>query len=258
MKRFHLFEIEDQSWCPKWLRDYGTDYLQYIVNRFDAMKGILPIIQKGVEKSGGKQILDMASGGGGAWLSLSKHLLEADPELKIQLSDYYPNIEAFKRTVKLGGPAFSYRAEPLDAMDVPKDLKGLRTQFLSLHHFRPDDAKKILQNAVDSQQPIAIFELTERRWKNLLSFPLIPFIVFFVTPWIRPFRWGRLFFTYIIPLVQILIVWDGFVSVLRTYTVEEMKEMANSLDGAENYVWEAGRQKSGPGNVLYLLGYPKK
>jgi hypothetical protein len=29
MPRIHLFEIEDQPWCPAVMRDAGTDFLQF-------------------------------------------------------------------------------------------------------------------------------------------------------------------------------------------------------------------------------------
>jgi len=65
--------------------------------------------------------------------------------LKVILSDYYPNIDAFRMTKSKQPDIFEYFEEPVNAMDVPKHLKGFRTQFNSLHHFRPKDAKAILQ-----------------------------------------------------------------------------------------------------------------
>ncbi|MEM7036162.1 MAG: hypothetical protein AAF570_04210 [Bacteroidota bacterium] len=257
MKRLHLAEIEDQAWCPTWLRNYGTDYLQHIVNQFDVYKAVAPRILNALEKSGQNRVVDLASGGGGGWLSLSKHLFEARPDLNITLTDFYPNVDAFKRTVDRGGENFDYRTDSVDARAVPDDLQGLRTQFLSLHHFRPEEATKILQNAVDKNQPIAVFEVTERTIPSFISVLFSPIFVLLLTPFIRPFRFGRLLFTYLIPLVILLILFDGLVSVLRTYTVKEMQAMADSLEGSEGYTWEIGRQKSGPGAVLYLIGYPK-
>ena len=32
MPRLHLFEIMDQPWCPAFLRDAMTDYLQHVLN----------------------------------------------------------------------------------------------------------------------------------------------------------------------------------------------------------------------------------
>ena len=40
MKRLHLFEIHDQEWCPRAIRDAETDYLQFVIAK---MKGYAPI-----------------------------------------------------------------------------------------------------------------------------------------------------------------------------------------------------------------------
>ena len=68
---------------------------------------------------------------------------------------------------------------------------------------------------------------------------------------------GRIIFTYLIPIVPLFVLWDGVVSSLRTYSVEEMKELTGELKGAENYAFEIGREPSGPGAMLYLLATPK-
>ena len=48
------------------------------------------------------------------------------------------------------------------ALAVPERLTGLRTVFTAFHHFRPADARAILESAVRDRQGIAIFEATFR------------------------------------------------------------------------------------------------
>lgn len=256
MGRIHLFEFEDQSWFPAFIRDYMTDYLQFMSNKLKIYQGALPILKKGLEKSKSSQILDMASGGGGGLLHIASELKESHPDLKIQLSDLYPNITAFEKTASQS-PVFSFVKEPVDATEVPKDLKGFRTQFLSLHHLRPEQATKVLQNAVDAKAVIGIFETMERGPKNLIGMILIPLFVLLATPFVRPFSFGRLIFTYLIPLVPIFALWDGVVSVLRTYSIKEMNGLVANVNNQDAYEWEISKVKSGPGEILYLLGYPK-
>ncbi|RMG24698.1 MAG: hypothetical protein D6730_12230 [Bacteroidetes bacterium] len=258
MKRLHLFEFEDLPWFPAFLRDYGTDFLQFMANQFDFYKGIVPLLKIGLEKSGTSTIIDLASGGGGGWLKLVGRLRERVPGLKIVLTDYYPNLKAFERIKKVGGDPFTYISEPVNALDVPEELAGLRTQFLSFHHFKPEQAQQILQNAVDRGMPIAIFEVQERNWKYLLQHSFSPISVLLTTPFIRPFKWGRLLFTYLLPILPLFIYWDGLVSVLRTYTLEEMEAMTRALKGGERFSWEINRIKSGPTQVLYAFGYPRE
>ena len=130
--------------------------------------------------------------------------------------------------------------------------------FLSFHHFKPDGAISILQNAVDSILPIAIFEGQERNLSHFIKFLFSPINVLLVTPFIRPFKFTRILFTYFIPIVPIFVFWDGIVSVLRTYSVKEMETMVNKVKNNENYHWEIGKNVHKKTAFLYLLGFPKK
>ena len=253
MKRIHLFEFEDFDWFPSFLRNYMTDFLQFLTNKTKLFKAIIPILEKGIDKSEGNQIIDLGSGGGGGLLWISSELQKRNPDLKIVLTDLYPNISAFEYT-KQHGKNIDYMADPIDARSIPKELKGLRTQFLSLHHFKPDEVKEILQNAIDCKSNIAIFEGQERSLASILAMFFSPISILLTTPFIRPFRIGRILFTYIIPLVPLFVWWDGIVSSLRTYSVSEMDNLVSELKKKNDYDWDIGRKKSGPGVNLYLLG----
>ena len=41
MKRLHLFEIHEQKWCPRAIRDAETEYLQFVIAK---MKGYAPVV----------------------------------------------------------------------------------------------------------------------------------------------------------------------------------------------------------------------
>ncbi len=103
--------------------------------------------------------------------------------------------------------------------------------FLSLHHFKPVDASQILQNAVDSGNSIAIFEAQERSFSSIFAMIFSPITVLLTTPFIRPFKIGRLVFTYLFPIIPLFVMWDGIVSAFRTYF---KKEMYNLMDGLKN------------------------
>lgn len=256
MGRIHLFEFEDQKWFPSFLRNFGTDFLQFLSNKTKLYKPIIPIIKKGLEKANTKCIVDLGSGGGGGLLWLNTELKKDIPELKVVLTDFYPNISAFEYT-KNKSDNFEFITTPIDARDVPESLKGLRTQFLSLHHFKPNDAKQIIQNAVDSESAIGVFEAQERSIPSILAMIFSPLSVILTTPFIRPFKISRIIFTYLIPIVPLFVLWDGIVSSLRTYSVKEMNALVKSLNNSDTFDWDIGKLKSGPGVVLYLLGTKK-
>ncbi|MCB9223452.1 MAG: hypothetical protein H6582_04680 [Crocinitomicaceae bacterium] len=257
MARVHAFEFEDLSWFPKRIRDYGTDFLQFVTNKFDFYKGIAPLLSEALNKTGQNEIIDLASGGGGGWKSLARHLKEENPSLKITLTDYYPNLNAFNNAKEEDPELYSFVEESVDARNVPVHLNGFRTQFLSFHHFKPEDALKILQNAVDNNAGIGIFEGQKRDVPHFIKNLLSPVSIIIATPFIRPFKAGRILFTYILPIVPLFVLWDGVISVLRTYSVKEMEDLVQKVNGSESYEWKIGLNKTKGITVPYLIGYPK-
>jgi hypothetical protein len=67
----------------------------------------------------------------------------------------------------------------------------------------------------------------------------------------------QIVFTYLIPILPLLIFWGGMVSQLRTYTVQELNEFTRDLQSPE-YEWEAGLIEIPrmPAGVPYLIGSP--
>lgn len=256
MARIHLFEWEDQSWFPGFLRNYMTDFLQFLTNKTKIFVPIIPQITSLLEKTRTSTIIDLGSGGGGGLLSLNQELIKEIPNAKFVLTDLYPNFKAFQFT-KSHAANFESAPESVDARKVPKHLKGLRTMFLSFHHFKPDDAIQILQNAVTSNQPILIVEGQERSLTSLMAMFFSPLTVLFTTPFIKPFSPERIIFTYLIPLIPLFTWWDGMVSCFRTYSVSEMESLISKVQDREKFEWKTGRIKSGPAYLLFLSGSSK-
>ena len=233
-----------------------TDFLQYLSIKTGMFKPIVPIIEEIMVESKTERIIDLGSGSGGALIGLSPHLREKVPYLKIILTDYYPNVKALEQ-VKKESDHITYENRSIDARNVPSELTGLRTLFLTFHHFKPADAKSILQNAVDTKNPIAIFEGQERSLPSILAMIFSPITVLLTTPFIRPFSFGRLLFTYLVPIVPILVLWDGVVSSLRTYSIKEMNALIAGVKDNHLFEWKTGKLPSGPSKILYLTGTVK-
>jgi hypothetical protein len=186
---------------------------------------------------------------------LIEPLTAAGLSLEFTLTDRFPNVNALGHLAALYPAHIHFRSDPVDATLVPTDLRGLRTIFNAFHHFTPAAARAVLQNAVESRQPICIFEIPERSVPMLLPFLFTPVYVWIATPFIRPFRASRLLFTFLLPLVPLTCWWDGLVSAMRAYTVKEMLALTQDLDG---FNWLAGRV-SIPGtyaHVTWLRGIP--
>lgn len=257
MKRIHALEWEDLRWFPASWRDFGTDYLKFVATKFKIYQPILPLMQKGLDKSFQKHWVDLASGGGSGLICLAKELKKDNPNLQITLTDFYPNIKAFEQLQGEVPNIFSFEKLSVDAANPPLHLQGkMQTIFGAFHHFRPQKAKQILQNAVNSNSTIAIFEPVGKNFGSWFSMLFVPLNVLIFTLFIRPVRWNVLPFIYLIPLVPLYILWDGIASIIRTYSEAELREMVASLENSDTYEWEIGKT-SGKMPIYYLLGYKK-
>ncbi|MBN8651910.1 MAG: hypothetical protein J0L67_10805 [Cytophagales bacterium] len=78
--------------------------------------------------------------------------------------------------------------------------------FGAFHHMDEASARKILQQAVDDNTPIAIFEPLSRNVLAFISMLFVPLNVWLLTPFIRPVRWQVLPFIYLIPMVPLYIL----------------------------------------------------
>lgn len=257
MRRFHLFEIEDQSWCPATLRDLATDYLHFIQTALPIHRAITPLIRQTLSAAGTTHIVDLCAGGSGPLPAVIADLAQSGVTATATLTDLFPNVPAFEAVANASQGAIDYVRTPVDARAVPRELTGLRTLFNGFHHFKPEDARAILLDAAKARQPIAIFEASRRTFKTILPAVLLfPLSVWVFTPLMRPFSWKRLLFTYPLPCVPLICLWDALVSQLRAYTAEELLALGRPAGDAMN--WQAGYTPlmAGPGLLTYLVGWP--
>ena len=162
MARHQLFEWEDQPWLPRVLRDYLTDHLFLYLSSDEAgtlHSAIAGILRPALDRLRTDRIVDLCSGGGGPLLAVQRHL-QSDMQFtaRVTLTDLYPNVAAFRRAVVSSNGSVQACFEAVSAFDVPAHLSGLRTLFTAFHHFRPPDARRVLQDAVAKGQGIAVLE----------------------------------------------------------------------------------------------------
>ncbi len=253
MGRAHLIEIHEQSWCPSPVRDGATDFLRFFVATFHPYAAVAErLLAAARSSSPGGGVVDLCSGGGGPWPRLLEGL-QAEERPRVVLTDFFPNT----RAGELETEWLSYRLEPVDARAVAEDLSGFRTLFASFHHFRPDDAAAILRDAVEQGEGIAICELGARKLSSMAGVFLLTLLHLLSVPWQRPFRWSRLFWTYLLPAIPLVLCFDGLVSCLRTYSPAELERMVEGIP-SEGYRWQVGEEKMGwlPLRVTYLIGTP--
>jgi len=242
--RLHLVEIHDLAACPASLRDALTDFLAFSVNLAGAYDPVGPMLRRAVARTKARRIVDLCSGAGGPWPRLADQV-----GVPVLLTDLYPH--------RNGAGKIPLHPEPVDARAVPPDLEGFRTIFTAFHHFRPDEARAILADAVRHGQGIGVFEIARRAVRETAIIALTWLGMLAAAPFVRPWRWSRFFWTYLPPVLPLVGTFDGVVSCLRTYSKAELAELVRGLD---SYEWEIGDFRGGwsPLRGTYMIGVPRE
>jgi hypothetical protein len=158
-----------------------------------------------------------------------------DASVDFVLTDIHPHLEAWEKAAKRSDHLRFVR-EGVDAGNAPLDLlarveglsreqqqkKVFRLFSLAFHHFDDPAATQILRNTLQTSSGFGIFELQERTFEGLLT-------AFVIGPalWLGSWYWfwgdwTHLFWTYVIPVVPMVVMLDGWVSAVRTRSGEEI------------------------------------
>jgi len=191
------------------------------------------------------------------------------------LTDLHPHPTAWEEAAR-NSARLHYVARPVNAAAAPRDLvsqatssittfpgsgrsgpvKG-RSTFrlfnLAFHHFDDAAARSILRDTLATSSGFGIFELQDRSLSSFATCLIFGAGVFlFGLPlyWWSPLT---LFFVYIMPLIPLVLVFDGFVSSLRTRTPAEVEMLLKSCgdkefesgkweirSGRERFMWPTG------------------
>lgn len=184
--------------------------------------------------------------------------------VKFLMTDIAPHIEEWERASKKSDN-LDFIPHPVDASDAPtaliKDRAGrhkkvFRLFSLAFHHFDDPLATKILQNTLETSDGFGIFELQARDLPSFITVTLLWPLWMIMTPiffWNDPWH---LLFTYLIPIVPFVVVFDGYVSCLRVRTLEEVLDLVDGRNGIPGWEIKSGWEMHtfGIGYMRWIIG----
>src|ERR1700676_3487674 len=124
MRRKQFIELHEQPWFPSSLRNEITDALQCGSEILKAYASISALLQRALDATRSRAIVDVCSGGGGPWLDLSPQLRGGTAAFRILLTDKFPNIAASENVRPTSANRTDFYRMTSDAMKDPTELDG--------------------------------------------------------------------------------------------------------------------------------------
>lgn len=239
LPRLHLVELEECAWVPRFLREGVIEALGFIMRLTGAYRLIaFPPLRRWLQ--GRRRLLDLASGSGMPMEDFVRwRQAQGDTsELSIVLSDLQPNLASFERLAALHPGVVEYIDRPVDALCPPAEVARLpRVMIGAFHHLRPEQARAMLADAAARADALFIFEPLTRRPLSILS-NLTGLFAGMVAPFfadrLDPLR---ILFSTVLPVIPLMLAFDGVVSALRCYSVAEIEQMIRALPDT-GFTWE--------------------
>jgi hypothetical protein len=227
LPRLHLFEFMDLESFPASMRRRMTDCLRDVEAFTGLFNWAVPLIVRLLRGSGRRAIVDLGTGSGGPIVRLYPALVQAGALDELALTDLYPHPEAIASQ-----PGLRYDARSVDASSVPQDLHGMRVLCNSFHHMPPDLAQAVLADAHAAGEPLLVLEALNRDPFAMVASVAVAVMAWVLMPLLRRFDVLTAVLWWLVPIVPVLLVWEGVVSCLRCYTRRELGRMVATLPGA--------------------------
>lgn len=225
MKRIHLQQITNASWFPEFLTRCIHEFMSWFVLKVNASKPFMPVIEEGLKDA--KQIVVLDIPGGAGFETVDDFIDPGLPRKKVDVSTYNGT------------------------------EKGLHLSINAFHQLKPNEARRILESVSNKKQPIVIVEgNNDSLWQVFGMLIIVPLTVLFTAPLVKPFRWERLLFTYLIPVLPVVTFLDGFIALFKLYAPSDLDELTFRI-ASKDYTWRSGKLDNGRGGkIIFLLGLP--
>lgn len=213
-------ELEDYNWFPHILRNFQTDFIGFVASKFNLYDAYIDYLKE--VKPTKNTMIDLCSGSGEPAISIFN---KSNCFTHLTLSDKYP------QNLKLNDSKIPNKIEQLDVLDMHFLSNKSYTMFNAFHHFSENEKGLIVEKIEQSNSNAFIVEVLQPSFICFLKVFFTTTVgMFFLSPFLRPFSFWRLFFTYILPINLFTICYDGLVSVIKSGSLEQYQKMFSNKE----------------------------
>jgi len=260
VNRIQLFEFNERNECPEFIRDSIVEILGKGVRWSKYFNNSIQAFIEFANQVDTTTFLDLCSGSGEpAAIFVEELIRQGNTQFKFVLSDLFPKIHSMNSVAKQFPEQIQVITTPIDATDVQNEYdQAARTIINAFHHFPPKLAKNIIKDCVKKNRGIFIIESFPR--SLIKYFSIMPYVAvsYLVNPFItQKDRMLKILFSFVIPLIPVLGLWDGFISTCRIHSKDELFEMVD--EWKNEYKWNYQEIPFFPsGSAVIFSGVPKK
>jgi SAM-dependent methyltransferase len=232
MKCRFLFEFMDQTWAPNSLRLTLREILEIALAKpfRSYYAGVAEKVQHAINGEEKVSVVELGAGTAPITQHLAK-LSDLPHDLELIACDLNPDHSTYEVLEKQYPGLVKTIREPVDfSKPLPFDEKSLLVLSATFHHIPPSRRQSVIREI--SQYHAIIVEPISRSWSSVLLALLNWIPALWLPLRLRGCEPGflrRMFWCWILPAAPLAIVWDGIVSALRCWSVEEWKETLTSI-----------------------------
>jgi hypothetical protein len=162
-------------------------------------------------------LFDLCSGSGEPAVSIFR---KSGQFKSLTLSDKFPDLNG------IFDDSISYIHQPTDVLNTSFSPNQTYTMFNAFHHFGDTEKIRIVKEMTVAGAKGFFVEILSPGLFNYLKILFATTVgTLLLTPFILPFSLKRLLFTYIIPVNILTITFDGFISVMKSRSVNQYQTM---------------------------------
>lgn len=201
------------------------EFISFVAYQFEVYKPLIPLFEKLQQKQDFESWTDCCTGAAGPVRYLYQNGCGAK---KMVFTDKYP-------LTPIGfPPSLASEIHAVDVLTDPIPGDGLVSFFNSFHHFNQEQRRWLLQQIVLKKRPVLVAEITQPTVVCFLVITLVTTVgQCLLAPFVKPFSWKRMLFTYLIPVNIVSVAWDGWMSVFKSLSAREFENLCHSVSSSQ-------------------------
>lgn len=240
-------ELEDYSWFPLSLRRYQADYIGSLVKWLSVYQPLVAQLDELSNSTKADTIQDLCSGSGIPAI----YMLERAKNIsQMLLSDKYPD-GSFKDDQKL-----KYIKTSTDVIELVPQPGVCYTMYNAFHHFSPCEQKQLISKMAENKNGFLFAEILHPGILTIIRIVFAATVLQLLTaPFIKPFSFKRLFFTYFIPFNLLTVLYDGLISVTRSGAHNYYCSLFENMSG-NDFIISVEQCRNWKGRLIFIKGNP--